>query len=114
MRGTRILAAGLLAAGIGIGAPACAAHAYYASGEPVHADDYARRAYDNGFRQGARHGQDDAQHHRDFQLDRDRDYRRGDDGYRREYGEHDFYRREFRRGYEAGYSDAFRRFERRR
>jgi hypothetical protein len=108
------LAAGLLAAGIGIGAPACAAHAYYTTGEPRYApDDFARRAYDNGFREGARHGEDDARHHRDFRVDRDRDYRRDDNGYRRDYGERDVYRREFRRGYETGYSEAYRRFARR-
>lgn len=114
MRGTRILAAGLLAAGIGIGAPACAAHAYYETGQPRYApDDFARRAYDNGFRDGARHGADDARSRRDYRFDRDRDFRRGDDGYHREFGDRDFYRREFRRGYEAGYADGYRRFDRR-
>lgn len=112
MRITHILAAGLLMTGVGFSAPACAEHGYYAH-DRDRGPDFERRAYDAGYRDGIRHGEDDARHRRDFRVDRDGDYRHADDGYRRDFGDRDNYRRAFRRGYETGYAEAYRRAERR-
>jgi hypothetical protein len=108
----RLLAAGVLAAGVAIAAPACATGGYY-----QHRDrgvpEFEQRAYDNGYRDGVSHGEHDARDRREFRIDRDGDYRHADDGYHRDYGEKEFYRRAFRRGYEAGYREGFNRYARR-
>jgi hypothetical protein len=70
-----------------------------------------RIAYDNGFREGIRAGEKDARKHHRFEPRRDGDWRDGDNGYRREYGDRGFYRRNFRNGFEAGYAQGFRRFD---
>jgi hypothetical protein len=106
---SHLFAAGLLATAVSVAAPACAARAYeYRQVGP----DYSRHAYDVGYRDGLAHGDDDARHHREFRIDRDGDYRHADDGYRRDFGDREFYRREFRRGYEAGYTEGFNRIAR--
>lgn len=105
----RLLAAGVLAAGVAATAPACASGYYgvHEYGGPRAYRDLGRVAYDNGYREGRRHGEEDARHRRDFRIDRDGDYRHADDGYRREYGDRDFYRQSFRRGYELGYRQGY-------
>jgi len=70
---------------------------------------FARRAYDAGHRDGLSHGEDDARHRRELRIDRDGDYSNADDGYRREYGDRENYRRAFRQGYESGYTEGFNR-----
>ena len=77
-------------------------------------DDYRGNAlqiaYDNGYREGLEHGQTAARANRPFDLDREKDYRDGDEGYRREYGNRDRYRVEFRRGFAEGYHRAYERY----
>ena len=70
-----------------------------------------RVAYDNGFREGIREGERDARKRHRYEPTRNGDWRDGDNGYRREYGDRGFYRRNFRSGFEAGYSQGFRRFD---
>ena len=104
----RFLLAGLFAASALMAMPACASGGHY----NTQRDDYrefGRRAYDTGHRKGLSHGDDDARHRRALQIDRDGDYRSADDGYRREYGDRENYRRAFRQGYEAGYHEGFNR-----
>ena len=72
--------------------------------------DIRRDAYDYGYREGARAGETDARRGDRFGYDDEREYRNGDGGYRRQYGDRDRYRQTFRSGYAAGYSDAYRRF----
>lgn len=67
-----------------------------------------RRAYDNGFRDGVRRGERDARSNRRYDPSRHGEWRDADDGFRREYGDHTLYRRSFRNGFEAGYSQAYR------
>lgn len=110
LRNPQFLAAGILAAGVWIAAPACASSGYYSYQRDYR--DFDRRAYDVGYRDGLAHGEDDARHRREFRIDRDGDYRHADDGYRREYGDRDSYRRAFRQRYEAGYSEGFNRVAR--
>jgi hypothetical protein len=71
-----------------------------------------RRAYDNGYREGLRAGERDGRSNRRFDPSRHGDWRNANDGYRREYGDHTMYRRTFRSGFEAGYSQAYRRSDR--
>ena len=69
-----------------------------------------RIAYDNGFREGVRKGEEDARRNRAFYYQNERTWQRGDKGYHRSYGDRERYRQSFRSGYAAGYTDGFRRF----
>lgn len=71
-----------------------------------------RRAYDNGFRDGLRRGENDGRGRRRYDPTRHGDWRNADDGFRREYGDHNVYRRNFRAGFEAGYAQGFRSYDR--
>jgi flagellar biosynthesis/type III secretory pathway protein FliH len=101
----------LLAAGVALASPACAAQ-IYGSGHPrggVYNRDLDRRAYDNGLREGVKEGQNDARHNRDFSYQRHDGYRDADKGYRRDDGDREFYRRSYRQGFQAGYTEAYNR-----
>jgi hypothetical protein len=69
--------------------------------------DIRRDAYDYGYREGARAGEVDARRGDRFGYEDEGEYRNGDGGYRRQYGDRDRYRQTFRSGYAAGYSDAY-------
>src|SRR4051812_11748816 len=88
-------------------APACAQSRYYSS-QPAYRDVQSR-AYDTGYREGLGHGERDARDHRDFRVDRSREYRDADVG---SWGDHDGYRRVFRDGYRAGYTEGYQRVAR--
>lgn len=111
MRTHRFLAAGILAASVWVAAPACASSGRF-SDQRNDYRGFERRAYDAGHRDGLAHGEDDARHRRDRRIDRDGDYRSADDGYRREYGDRENYRRAFRQAYETGYTEGFNRVAR--
>jgi len=68
------------------------------------------QAYDEGYQRGTRAGIDDGQRNREFNYANKSDYRNGDAGYRREYGDRDRWRVDFRSGFEAGYRDGFNRY----
>lgn len=70
-----------------------------------------RIAYDNGFREGVRQGERDGQRNRRFEPQRHGEWRDADNGFRREYGDHNLYRRSYRNGFESGYAQGFRRFD---
>jgi hypothetical protein len=74
-----------------------------------HRYDISRRAYDNGFREGLRHGRDDARDGRRFDYRHEEDYRRADDGYHRGDGDRDDYQRAYRQGFAAGYTEGYNR-----
>jgi hypothetical protein len=102
-------------------AVAAGAAALIAIAAPVHAqvwnggvqsrtDRGARSmAFDNGYREGLQQGQRAVRDRRPFNMNREKDYRNADDGYRREYGDRNFYRDEFRRGFAQGYREAYQR-----
>ena len=96
-------AAFLLAAGFAT--TACAGQFYGQRGPYYRTVD--ARAYDNGYRQGHDHGENDARKGRDYAYAHDREYRDGDRGYDRRFGNLQEYRRSFRQGYEAGYSEGY-------
>jgi hypothetical protein len=97
-------------------APACTATygagLQYGGGYEDRGDyrEVGRIAYNNGFHEGREAGEHDGRGGRRFDPDRHSDWRDGDEGYRRSYGDKDFYRRAFRSGFEAGYSQAFSRY----
>ena len=62
-----------------------------------------RLAYNQGFERGRLAGLDADKHGNAYRFDNLDDYKRGDYGYRSEYGTRDRYRNDFRLGFEEGY-----------
>jgi hypothetical protein len=102
----RYLPAALLAAGVCIATPACAAQTY---GYRQYNREIERRAYDNGVHDGRQAADKDIRKHRSFSMERHDEWRDADDGYHRDFGDRDVYRRVFRDGFRAGYSEVFNR-----
>jgi hypothetical protein len=65
--------------------------------------------FDQGYTRGVDAGAEDRRRGEPFNFIDERDYRSGDDGYRREYGRRDAYADDFRRGYQAGYRQGYER-----
>jgi len=63
--------------------------------------------YALGFDRGQRAGIDDARRGDRFDFTDESDYRRGDSGYRNQFGSRQRYREIFRTGYEAGYRSGY-------
>lgn len=105
-KASRYLPALLLLLVVGVAAPGCAAR-IYATSRGGYSQDFERRAYDVGFRDGRDRGIDDSRHGRDYSYSRHGVYRDADHGFRRGDGDHGAYRDTFRRGFEAGYSQGF-------
>jgi hypothetical protein len=72
--------------------------------------DARRTAYDNGFREGVKQGEKDAQKNRPFSYQDEKTFQHADKGYHREFGVLDRYRQTFRTGYAEGYSDGYQRY----
>jgi hypothetical protein len=110
----RYLAAGALALGVLVSAPACTTAGYY--GQRTSRADYReldRWAYNNGLREGRQSGERDARARRAYQVNRDREYQRADNGfYRRGNYQLRQYQQMFRQGFETGYSEAYDRWAR--
>lgn len=77
------------------------------SAEPQWGPSNDRPAYDEGYERGLRAGTDDYRRGDRFEFSDESDYRRGDLGYRYEYGDRDRYRGMFRRGFESGYRSGY-------
>jgi hypothetical protein len=78
------------------------------AGSPVHAQwGDPRGGRDEGYRDGARAGGDDARDGRAFDYQRHRDYRAADNGYRSRDGRRDHYQQQYRAGFVAGYRDGY-------
>lgn len=113
VRHDKLFAALLLAAGVAVSAPACAAQTYgYPRTNGGYGRDIERLAYDNGYREGIQKGRNDAQHNRNFSPERHSEFRDADHGYRRGDGDRDFYRRGYRQGFQTGYRESFDRIAR--
>ena len=65
-------------------------------------------AYQRGFRDGERLGEDDERRNRAFNAQSHREYREADEGYDRNDGSRDRYRDEYRRGFTEGYRLGYR------
>ena len=103
--------------------PACAqtygygGYGRYPDRDRGYAREIEHRAYDKGYREGLEEGRNDARHNRDFAPSRHNEYRVADDGYHRDYGDREYYRRTYRRGFDMGYREAYEqniRYRRRR
>ena len=93
-------------------APAFTACAYAQYGSRGGYGRAASPAFDIGYREGLERGARDARRGGRWNLERDADYRRADKGWNPRYGNRDYYRYEFRRGYERGYREAYERYDR--
>ena len=83
---------------------------YTASGEvPVPYYEARRAAYDRGYREGLKRGEQDARRGSRFGYHDVRDFQRADKGYHRSFGDRERYRQVFRDGYASGYSDGYAR-----
>jgi hypothetical protein len=71
--------------------------------------DARRAAYDNGYRDGLKRGEQAARDGRQFDVERERDYRSADSGYNRAYGDRNRYRDDYRGGFSQGYRDGYSR-----
>jgi len=69
--------------------------------------DARRDAYDNGYRDGVKRGEQAARDGRRLNVESERDYRAADRGYNRSYGDRRAYENNYRTGFAAGYRDAF-------
>lgn len=69
--------------------------------------DGRRVAYDNGYRDGLKRGEDAARANRQFNIERERDYRDAENGYNRSYGDRNRYRDDYRGGFSQGYRDGY-------
>ena len=69
--------------------------------------DARRVAYDNGFRQGQKQGAEAARDSRAFDPQREKAFRKADEGYNRSYGDMDRYRETFRSGFADGYRQSY-------
>ena len=76
----------------------------------VYNQAYNSQAFNTGYDRGSRAGADDGQRNRDFNFANKSDYRSADAGYRREYGDRERWRSDFRLGFENGYRDGYSRF----
>jgi flagellar biosynthesis/type III secretory pathway protein FliH len=100
----------LLAAAVLMAAPACASRGglyRYPSSSRATED----RAYRNGYDEGRRAGESDAQRGRAVDYNRHNEYRDADNGYRGGVNR-DGYRQVFRRGFVDGYEEGYRRYAR--
>ena len=105
----RYLSAMVLAATVGVFAPACAPQTYDYRGGYAYQQEFDRRAFDYGYREGVEHGRRDARDRHPYSFERHSEFRDADDGYRRSDGDRNLYRRQYRAGFERGYAEGFRR-----
>jgi hypothetical protein len=100
-----------LVGGLLLTAQACTAPYRYDGRQPDrgYGVELQRRAYSKGYEEGREHGRSDARHGRSFDYRRHDEFRDGDEGYSRSYGDREYYREAFRRGFVAGYNEAYRR-----
>jgi hypothetical protein len=71
-----------------------------------------REAYDNGYRDGLKRGEDAARARRAFNVEIERDYRSAERGYNRNLGDRNRYRDTYRGGFAQGYRDGYDRYGR--
>jgi len=72
--------------------------------------DAQRQAYDNGYRDGLKRGEQAARDRKSLNIETERDYRSGDSGYNRSFGDRDRYRDNYRGGFSQGYRDGYSRY----
>jgi hypothetical protein len=98
-------------AGLLISAAPAQAQIFGDWGRNTHRVDARRIAYDNGRQKGLEKGEKAVRDRKAFDLEREKDYRNADWGYRHEYGNKDRYREDFRRGFAEGYHQSYARYD---
>ena len=97
------------------GAPAAAQNNGWLGAPPAYSgddwrapyQDARRAAYDNGFRDGVKRGEQAARDRKAFNAQLERDYRDATNGYNRSYGDRERYRDDYRGGFTQGYRDGY-------
>jgi hypothetical protein len=69
--------------------------------------DAQRAAYENGYRNGLKRGEQAARDGRPLDIERERDYRSADGGYNRSHGDRNRYRDSYRVGFAQGYREGY-------
>ena len=104
---TRLVIAAAVA-GSALALPASAAAQWGDRDNRTWNDRAGGEAYQRGFHDGERFGEQDARARRAFNVQNHREYREADAGYDRNDGSRDRYRDEFRRGFTEGYRNGYR------
>jgi hypothetical protein len=73
---------------------------------------YSDVALDTGYRDGLQAGQTDSRQHKNFNPTKHEAYEDANHGYRKDYGNKNLYKDQYRKGFVRGYEDAFGRFRR--
>jgi hypothetical protein len=73
---------------------------------------YSDVAFDTGYRDGLQAGQNDLRQRKDYRPNKHDAYEDADHGYRRNYGDKNQFKEQYRKGFVRGYQDAFNRMER--
>jgi hypothetical protein len=101
---------------LGAGPAAAQAPGWMQAASAYSRDDYRapyadaqRAAYDNGYRDGVKRGEQALRERRSLDVQRERDYRDAGNGYNRSYGDRDRYRDNYRGGFTQGFHDAYER-----
>jgi hypothetical protein len=92
-----------------LAAPAAADQRPWTRDDPSYRGRVSNEAFDRGFREGVRSGEDDARHNRAFSVANERAYRKADAGYDRRDGDKRLYQDTFRRGFSDGYATGYNR-----
>jgi len=71
--------------------------------------DAQRAAFDNGYRDGVKRGEQAVRDGQPLSIERERDYRNAEGGYNRSYGDRNRYRDNYRGGFTQGYRDGYSR-----
>ncbi len=71
--------------------------------------DAQRGAFENGYRDGLKRGEQAARDRRAVDVQRERDYRDGENGYNRSFGDRTRYRDNYRGGFTQGYREGYSR-----
>jgi hypothetical protein len=74
--------------------------------------DARRAAFDTGYRDGLKRGEQAARDRRQLDVERERDYRDADNGYNRSFGDRRTYANSYRGGFTQGYREAYGRVTR--
>ena len=69
--------------------------------------DAQRGAFENGYRDGLKRGEQAARDRRAVDVQRERDYRDGENGYNRSFGDRHRYRDNYRGGFTQGYREGY-------
>ncbi|GAC1672496.1 MAG: hypothetical protein NVS9B4_27450 [Candidatus Acidiferrum sp.] len=71
---------------------------------------YSDVAFDTGYRDGMQAGQNDLRQHKEYRPEKHDAYEDADHGYRKNYGDKNLFKEQYRKGFMRGYQDTFNRY----